>query len=142
MDFEKYKNTLPYPEKPNKPKEPKPNGIDAKAYRAHADAMDQYAKELEAYETGPYAQYKEQKDAYLQERQRLEELFKTDLLEELGITGHPKADQFYNMCYQKNHNGGFGDIAAIAHDFVDLMFYNVAEMEGLIKFRAKNGIRG
>lgn len=142
MDFEKYKNTLPYPEKPNKPKEPKPNGTDAKAYRAHADAMDQYAKELEAYETGPHAQYKEQEDTYYKEGQRLQELFKADLLEELGITGHPKADQFYAKCYERGHAGGYSDVASIAHDLVDLMFYNVAEMDGLIKFRAKNGIRG
>jgi len=102
--------------------------------------MDQYAKDLEAYETGPYAQFKTDRNAWYQESTRLREEFKKDLFEELGITGHPKAEQFYSMCYEKNHSSGLSDVASIARDFVDLLFYNIVEMDELIKFRAKNGI--
>ncbi len=141
MDYEKYKNTLDCPAKPSKPKEPKLIGHDASAYRTHADAMDKYAKDLEAYENGPHKEWKALCDIYHKEDARLQDLFKTDLLEELGITGHPKADQFYAKCYERNHSGGFSDIGSIAHDLIDLMFYNIIEMDELIKFRARNGIR-
>lgn len=134
MDYNKYKNTLPYPEKPTKPKEPKLTGKDSDAYRAHADAMDQYAKDLKAYEAGPLAQYNEQRDAYHKEGHRLEEEFKKDLLEELGVTGHPKAEKLYSLCYMKNHSGGFSDVASIAHDFVELLSYNMVELDELNKW--------
>jgi len=142
MDFERYKNTMTYPSKPSRPKEPKLKGNEnAEGFRAHAGAMDKFAIELKAWEDGPYKEWKEQYDAYYKESARLQDLFKADLLEELGLTGHPKADQFYDVCYERGHSGGFSDIASIADDIARLMHYTVDEMQGLIKFRGKNGIR-
>lgn len=52
----------------------------------------------------------QRRQAYIAEAVRLEALFKSDALKELGLTDHPKADLLYRISYDRGHSSGYGEI--------------------------------
>lgn len=61
----------------------------------------------------PYARKKENPsvyDAYKADQNRLEEEFRRDALEYVGLTGHPKADKAYAFAWQEGHASGYNDV--------------------------------
>lgn len=51
----------------------------------------------------------------------IEQQFKTALLKELGLTGHPKAEKLYAMAWEKGHSSGFGEVELIAGELAELL---------------------
>lgn len=62
---------------------------------------------------------KAQRAAHHLERQRLDAEFKADLLEDNGVTGHPKADLAFSMAMQRYH--GYGNRQDAADYFEELV---------------------
>jgi hypothetical protein len=52
---------------------------------------------------------------YREEEGRLAGLFHDDLLAELGLTDHPKADLLYSMAWERGHSSGYSEVANEAH---------------------------
>jgi hypothetical protein len=59
--------------------------------------------------------------AYKADADRLDEQFKIDALQELGVSGHPKAQKLYSLAYEHGHTGGYSDIWSYLNDFADLI---------------------
>ena len=52
---------------------------------------------------------------------RLEEEFKRDLFEDLGITNNPKAEKLYSKAWELGHSAGYSEIYLDAQDLVELI---------------------
>ena len=52
---------------------------------------------------------------------RLLALFKSDLEQYFGITGHPKAGKCFDLAYFYGHSSGYSDIFTYYADLVDLI---------------------
>lgn len=131
MDYEKYKNTLPYPSKIAKPV--LKDATSPAAHRKYADELEQYEKDM--------IPYREALKAWNAHGRDLQEQFKTDLIEELGITGHPKAELLYSIAWQMGHSSGYSDVHTHATDMVDLLHFDSEEMKVLIGWRSKHGFK-
>ena len=59
--------------------------------------------------------------AYRKEEERLYGLFRADLLAELGITEHPKADTLFRIAWDRGHSSGFSEVANEAVALVELL---------------------
>jgi hypothetical protein len=59
--------------------------------------------------------------AYSAESGRLDGQFLSDLEEEHGMTGHPKAALLYGKAWQLGHSAGLGEVASYYEDLVDLV---------------------
>lgn len=80
--------------------------------------FDQYKSTL------PFATRKENaevNEAYYTEMRRLEDQFKVDLLADLGLTGHPKADKVYALAWQRGHSSGYSEVYNEAIDLAELV---------------------
>jgi hypothetical protein len=72
----------------------------------------------------PVASYKKDPEvyvAYWAENNRLEAMFKADLLDELGLTGHPKADMLFDIAWALGHAYGFEEVFNQASDLANLL---------------------
>lgn len=58
--------------------------------------------------------------AYAEDSGRLFELFKKDLFEEYGLTGHPKADMAFSIAWDMGHSSGLSE--------VDIYFAQIAPL--------------
>jgi hypothetical protein len=47
--------------------------------------------------------------------------FKAELLEELGIASHPKADMLFDIAWEKGHSGGYNEVRYEAEEMVGLI---------------------
>jgi hypothetical protein len=56
------------------------------------------------------------------ENARIEEEFRKDLFNDLGITNNPKRDLLYAKAYERGHSSGYSEIADIAEDLVQLIY--------------------
>lgn len=65
--------------------------------------------------------YRAARDRYQAEQQRLNDEFYADLLEEHGVTGHPKAQKAYNLAYEYGHSAGYQEVALHFADLVELI---------------------
>lgn len=111
MDFDKYKNTMKYPDRPAKPmlaKDAKPSDI-----RKHADAVEKYQAEEE--------KYKQARREYNEHEGMLINMFKQDALEDLGLTDHPKADLLYSKAYERGHSAGLNEVWQVMEDLAELL---------------------
>jgi|CXWL01.1.fsa_nt_gi hypothetical protein len=107
LNADVYKNTDPYPVKREvKPKELPGYKIDKET---HPDFMA--AKE----------EYREAQKVWQRREYELQDQFKRDLLEHLGITGHPKADLLYSYAWSRGHSSGLHEVANCALDLVELI---------------------
>jgi len=111
MDYDKYKNTKPYPAMPPKPRLPK--------HPTAAEARD-YADGLEAYETAMVA-YRAARDDYHAEQARMDEQFKQDALADVGLTGHPRADKAYAFAWDHGHASGYSEVYYYLSDVADVL---------------------
>lgn len=59
--------------------------------------------------------------AYQAESTRLQREFKHDLLEDHGVTNHPKAELCFKLAWEYGHDSGLKEIANCFDDFVDLI---------------------
>lgn len=59
--------------------------------------------------------------AYRVEDGRLKELFKAELLKELGLTDHPAADRFWVQCWEDGHSSGFAEVYNVAMNWADIL---------------------
>lgn len=65
--------------------------------------------------------YKAAKAKYNGETNRLMEEFRADIKEEFGLTGHPKADQVWNLAWQYGHSAGFSEVYNHMAEFAPLV---------------------
>ena len=107
-----YDNTDPCPVKPRRPRlAPNPTAEQARAY---AEALDLYENvELPEHEAA-YA-------AYRARSAELAASFQNDLEDYYNMRGHPKAELLYWKCYERGHHAGFGEIASVYSDLVELV---------------------
>jgi hypothetical protein len=64
---------------------------------------------------------KAQRVAYGAEQSRLAQEFRADLLEDYGVTDHPKASLCFGIAYDYGHSSGFQEIASYFDTLVDLI---------------------
>ncbi len=106
-----FENRVEYPNKPSKPR----------LERDHTFAqVTEYAKQLALYET-LNAGYRADLDAYRAGERASYDLFKTELLKDLGIADHPKADRLFSMAWERGHSEGYHSVYSEAEDLSDLM---------------------
>jgi len=106
-----YENKLPYPRKPSKP-----NGgtvLNAKDAAAFLEAFKAYDAAL--------VDYHADRDAYNRESGEIYDTFKADVLAELGLTDHPKADKLFGMAWDHGHSSGYSDVLSWAEEFAELV---------------------
>ena len=70
---------------------------------------------------GPIDEYKEAMKDYRREGNRLMEQFKTDVLEEVGLTGHAKADKIYAKAWEDGRSEGLQVVLLNLEDLAELM---------------------
>jgi hypothetical protein len=63
----------------------------------------------------------EQYHRYHTDANRLAAEFKADLLENLGLTDHPKADIFWHLAWDYGHSAGFFDVYNYATELATLL---------------------
>jgi len=119
MNVEKYKNPLPYPERPIKPIAPNPvyKASDTKEY---VEKCKSFAKAVETHEAD-ILKYKESRVIYQQKTAELHEQFKQDLFEYLGISNNPKKDLLFSKAWEYGHSCGLYEVYLHAEDLVDLI---------------------
>jgi hypothetical protein len=59
--------------------------------------------------------------AYNAESRQLEAQFKADALEEVGLTGHPKADAVYALAWDYGRASGFSEVMNCLRELADLV---------------------
>ena len=123
MDFDKYKNTDPYPFKAayttvywykggecvNSYLESAPNYLDEKA----RGALSSKEIDQEAYKAACAAHNKRTGE--------LMSLFQTDLFEALGIADNPKRFKLFSIAWEHGHANGFSDVYYYADELVPLI---------------------
>jgi hypothetical protein len=65
--------------------------------------------------------YEENKDAYRKEENRLNELFKTMALEEVGLTGHPNAEKIYAKAWEDGHADGLNNVFCHLRELAEIV---------------------
>ena len=113
MDFTKYVNKMEYPKRALKPRL-------KDEYRRNVSEVEKYAKELKQYEESLPA-YSAARALYDAESLRLEELFYTDAIEEVGLTGHPKARQVFNYAWDLGHAYGYSEVVTHLSELAELV---------------------
>ena len=58
---------------------------------------------------------------YKKEEARLEQEFKNDAIEAVGLKGHPKAEKAYALAWDHGHSAGFSDVLGYLSEFADLI---------------------
>ena len=98
MNFDDYKVTIPYPEKPRKPMMPR--AVLAENARKWADDLEAYEQELEVWTV--------KMDEYKRASNDLQQKFKEDVLRENGLEGHHKAEKVYSLAWSEGCRSGEG----------------------------------
>ena len=112
MNFENYKNPLPYPVQIlNKPKPLTSDDIDE--FHAFRKALKEYQFKIE--------EYKKKKKAYQDREKIIFECFKKDLFNELGIADNPKKDLLFSKAWEISHSYGYNEVFSTAEDLVELI---------------------
>lgn len=103
-----YENKLPYPRKPN-------GGIVLNAKDTAA-----FLKAFKAYDAA-LVDYHAAREAYIVENGQIYAQFKADVLAELGLTDHPKAEKLFGMAWDRGHSEGYASVLSVAEDYADLL---------------------
>lgn len=106
-----YNSKLPYPSRPKGPN--RVSERTANGYRRLADEVEAYEAALDEYRAA--AALHRNDDA------RLVEQFRADLIEELGLTEHPKANLLYAKAWEMGHSCGLSEVVNYAEDLVELV---------------------
>lgn len=120
MDFEKYKNNDEFPSASTclPPKSPNPHDYKTKADFVKAEA-EFTAKTIEYFNARE--DYDKKVKSWNAKCNRLEQEFKHDLFEELGLTENPKADLLYSKAWEYGHSAGFEEVFYYASELADLI---------------------
>lgn len=59
-------------------------------------------------------------EAYIAEERRIHAQFKADLLDEFGLTNHPKADKIFEYVWQEGHAYGHSEVYGKMLDLAEL----------------------
>lgn len=79
-----------------------------------------YAEALHAHESA--AQRYRAAEAERNRRQaELDAEFKRDVLSQIGVLDHPKADTLYELAYQRGHSHGYHGVLDEAEDLAELL---------------------
>ena len=109
MNFDDYNIRLPYPARPS---------------RAFKDLYSlnpkEAAEEVTKYQVAE-ATYRTKMKEYVQEEERLRNLFKADAIKEAGLEGHPRAHKAYSMAWQRGHSSGYSDVMSALYEFAELL---------------------
>lgn len=73
----------------------------------------------------PYASRKTDATAhaeYTTEDARLYAKFKADLFDDLGITGHPKAEKLFAIAWEYGHSSGYSEVYNYADELAELLY--------------------
>ena len=65
--------------------------------------------------------YREAIRLYHKDQERLNEEFQTELFALHGVTGNPKAQTCYGIAYERGHSGGYGEVASVFAELVELI---------------------
>lgn len=112
MDVKKYENQKAYPRSARRPVFPGP--------RATAEEAETYAEQLKTYEAAQ-REVEELRAAHHAETDRLHTMFKADLLEELDLTRHPKADLLFAKAWDRGHSCGLQGVVDEAYELAELL---------------------
>ena len=110
MNFDDYKNNLPYPAKPARPHI---SPCSAAECLLLAEQWDKYEALKIAYDKAI--------DTYRNETNTLMAKFKADVLAVNDLTGHPKAEAVYNLAWEHGHSSGLGEVANYVEEYADLV---------------------
>jgi hypothetical protein len=94
-----YRNAGEYPVRPV---QPRMGAVTAENARIYANAVEQYEKDMLVYN--------QSKNAYNKRQSELMAEFEKDLLEEFGLTNHPKASKIFSYVWDKGHAAGFEEV--------------------------------
>lgn len=111
-DFHKYENKIPYPKSPSKP---------ILKHDATPNEIREYADKLEQYQNIEIPNHEIIIKKYHEEKARLMEQLKHDILEDIGILNHHKADILYNMAWERQHDNGFYSVYLEACELAELL---------------------
>lgn len=126
MDFDKYKNALPYPTEAEFRTTFWYKGGKLVAERRGEEAAVAHVSGLRLEECTKEVVV--DKDAlraarakYNAETARLTELFRQDMFEDLGIENHPLREKLYSKAWNDGHSAGLSEVYNCAQDLVDLI---------------------
>lgn len=60
-------------------------------------------------------------EAYQADQEEKHQQFKRDLLADLGLTNHPKADLLFSMAWESGHASGYREVYLEADRLADLL---------------------
>jgi hypothetical protein len=111
MDFDKYKNTKPYPVKPLKPR--------LNPYHSSEDVI-QYSVRLKEYES-EILEWQGEVSAYHKTDVDLYVEFRQDLFNELDIADNPKRERLFSIAWDMGLSAGCSEVYSYASQLVDLI---------------------
>ena len=111
MEFEKYKNKVKYPDTLRKP---------YLSSQHTCEEAQQYARDFKAYEA-QLSKYREEHVKYVQEENRLRELFKRDAFEKLGVQDHPKKEVLWYLAWEDGHSSGLLEVWIYLNRYSELL---------------------
>jgi hypothetical protein len=134
MDFDAYKNTLPYPRdgdfkttfwyKRGKmiAKRVGDGEIEYQdPFDTDAPPPDALNRECTRETDIDNEALKAARRKYNEETGRLTAQFRLDLFEDLGISDHPMRDKLYSKAWEDGHSAGLSEVYNVASDLVDLI---------------------
>ena len=101
MDFDKYKNTFEYPRTISR------NCSCGAFFNKNDNFCSKCGNNVKKAYEDSIKERKEKIKAYNDEAQRLDELFKNDVLKYVGLENHPKKDIIYGKAYKDGHSYGY-----------------------------------
>jgi len=111
LDFDKYKDDMEVYQKPRRPI----------LERGHTvSEVRQYASALEKYEKKEFEWKEHIKQVHIRQAE-LENQFREDLIEDLGIKDNPKAGLLFSKAWELGHSSGYHEVYNYACDLVDLI---------------------
>lgn len=106
MDMTKYENSIPMPHRTQFYVTVKATAPSGKVHEVRV-----FEEEL----------FREALAAYTDEACKRQNAFRQDLLEELGVTDHPKADLLISKAWELGHSSGYSEVVNWAYDLVDFL---------------------
>ena len=110
MDTSIYQNDMEYPSRPKKP---------YLAREHSSEDAELYAASLKTWEK-EITEYRELVKAHNAETKRLEDQFKHDALDDVGLLNHPKADKIYAKAWEDGHASGLHEVYQELCDLAEL----------------------
>lgn len=119
MDFDSYKNKLPYPVED----ETLPTVRELDILQKYG--LSGTGPSLGGLPAKPRVSreqdFRQQMDAYREESRRLEQQFRRDAIEAAGLKDHPKAKAAYGLAWEYGHSAGYAEVYYYLLDLADLL---------------------